>query len=326
MTLEIKIVEKFKTVLDEARSFLIVTHLQPDGDAIGSLLGLGLVLERLGKKVQMTWGEEDLIVPPQYAFLPSSKRFVSPKKVLKEVDCFVALDCASMDRLGLIEPLAKKTGCLVNIDHHPENSCFGQVNLGNETYSSTAEVLYDLFGELHVSIEPDVALCLYVGIVTDTGRFQYSNTNERVFKIAAELVKYGVNPNRVFQNVYENASFSTIKLLGLVLSRSRLIKDKEVVYAVLTDEDIKRTGAELAESENFIDYLRAVKNARLAILFKPVKNRELRVSLRSKNNLDVGAIARMFDGGGHVNAAGFTSPYDLEETLQKIIDLMEKQS
>lgn len=324
MGIDRTVLEQIKSVFREGRKFFHATHVQPDGDAIGSLLGLSLVLESLGKEIYMSCGDANDVLPPQYRFLPSADKIVFPGQARSDFDCFIALDCAGIDRLGPLETLAKDSPCLINLDHHPHNSLFGTINLIDETYSSSSEILYRLLKELGVAFTPNVALCLYVGLVTDTGRFQYSNTSMRVFQVATELVELGVDPNYVFQNVYENVPFSALRLLGLVLSRSQLDAEKELVYSVLTDEDLKATGASLGETENFIDYLRAVRNARLAIIFKPTDQNGLKVSLRSKNELDVGKIARDFGGGGHVNAAGFTSPYGIDETIRRIISLMEK--
>lgn len=316
---------QIESLFHKHQKFLLATHLQPDGDAIGSLLGLGLALIDMGKEVQMSWAEEGSEVPPQYAFLPSINKIVTPKQINIDFDCIISLDCANTDRLGELESLVKSSRCLVNLDHHPQNSMFAKINLVDETFSSCAEILFVLFRALKIKITPDIGQCLYTGIVTDTGRFQYNNTNRRVFETAARLVELGVNPNQIFQEVYENASFPSLKLLGSILTRSKLLPDKKIVYTVLTDEDLAETGALLTETENFIDYLRSVKGVRLAVLFKQSRRDGLRVSLRSKNKLDVGAIARSFNGGGHYNAAGFTSSYSIEETIDKIVALMEKQ-
>lgn len=320
-------------LIEQEKRFIVATHIQPDGDALGSLLGLGLWLRKIGKDVSMTWGEE-IKVPSQYAFLPGINLLSQPQTVAESVGddprvvpslptepsaTFIVVDCASIERLGILQKEAKKAQNLVNIDHHPGNTKYGTINLIDEKTSSSAELVYKAiksFAPRPSLLDHDIALCLYTGIVTDTGRFQYSNTNENTFKIALELLQYGISPNYIFQNVYENLSFASLQLLGRILDKAKVYPTAPFIYTSITQQDLQETKAIIEETENFVDYLRAVGETKVAAIFKEMPNSKIKVSMRSKNEIDVGELARKFGGGGHRNAAGFTSDKDIEGTLE----------
>lgn len=307
------------------KSFIIATHIQPDGDGLGSVLGLGLWLRKIKKEVFMSWGEE-IKVPPQYAFLPGINLLCRPSLIHHPSSLnFIAIDCASIERLGVLRSAAEKAQNFVNIDHHPGNTRYGKINLIDEKTSSSAELVYKVIkvagrkSQVASYLDKDIALCLYTGIVTDTGRFQYSNTNESTFKAALELLQYGVSPNYVFQNVYENLSFPSLQLLGRILDRAKVCEEASLIYTSITQQDLKETGTKAEETENFVDHLRAVQGSRVAVIFKETPDAKIKASLRSKNEINVGEIARKFGGGGHRNAAGFTSDKDIPETLKILV-------
>jgi bifunctional oligoribonuclease and PAP phosphatase NrnA len=307
-----------KAVADALREddrFLLVTHENPDGDALGSLLATKLALEQLGKDVVMyLYGEAPL--PREYAFMPLDElQRKLPEDWRERV--LVTLDCANESRIGPeAEPLE---GALlaIDIDHHHDNTRFGELNLVGVDASSTGEVLRDLFAELGVELTPEIAEALYIALVTDTGRFQYTNTTPRALRLAAELVEAGADVHRVFQWVYETVQFTKLKLLARALERAQIYDGGRVVISYLLRSDFADIGAAEAYSEGIIDYLRAVEGADMAALIREPprsKGPTRRVSLRASNDeLDVSAIARKSGGGGHRQAAGFSSDASIEE-------------
>ena len=315
--------ESVADLINTETKFILGAHVQPDGDAIGSLLGLGLLLMGLGKEVFMSWGEP-ISAPPQYSFLPGIELLKDPSLCPSDIDNFIALDCATIDRLGVLAKVAKKTKNLVNIDHHHETERFGTVNILNEQSSSTSDLLLDIANALSLKLNKDIATCFYVGVVTDTGRFQYSNTTADTFRAAEELLGYGVEPNQIFQNLYERTSFEYVKLQGRLLERAQLVKDQGLIYTWILQDDFRETNAKMAETENLIDSLRSVKGIRVAAVLKQMGNEKFNVSLRAKGEVNVSKLAEQFGGGGHPNAAGFKSAAGFEKTLESLIEALKE--
>jgi bifunctional oligoribonuclease and PAP phosphatase NrnA len=310
--------EKVVAALAAAGTVTVATHINPDGDAIGSLLGASLGLRAVGKATLASWGDRPAKVPEAYAFLPASNSVVQPEEV-PATDVFLALDCGGADRLGDLEPTAAAAGCSINIDHHPGNDLFGTLNVVVEDASSTAEIVVRLLEDLGAPIDRDIATCLYTGIVTDTGRFQYANATPEVLVLAAGLLRKGVDAPRIAQEVFESAPFNSLKLTGIVLERARLDEDMGFVYSWLTLDDLNATGVEAEETDKLIDSVRATRAADVAAMFKERPDGTYRVSLRSKGPRSVGVIARANGGGGHELAAGFTVS-DVATGVKLILD------
>lgn len=291
--------------LAAADDVAVACHVNPDGDALGSLFAAAEGLKRLGKKTYTSWGDERAEVPFNYRFLPGADTVVQPSDV-PETDAFLALDCGAVDRLGSLEPLALKNERLVNIDHHPGNDEFGTMNIVVQTASSTAEIVTFLLRDLGVEIDAHIATCLYTGLVTDTGRFQHPNATPDTLRLAADLLAYGVSAPTVAEEVFESAPFGYLKLAGRVLDRAELFESERFVYSFVTQEDLSATGVGLDETEKLIDLVRSTRAADVAALFKEQPDGSYRASLRSRGP-SVGAIARAHGGGGHELAAGFTA-------------------
>ena len=299
--------------------FLLTTHENPDGDALGSLLAAKLALDQLGKDdVMVLYGDSPL--PGEYAFMELDdllRRW--PDDAAERV--LVALDCANESRIADPEILGR-VPLVLDIDHHHDNTRFGQVNLIDATASSTGEVLRDIFRELGVQLTPEIAEALYIALVTDTGRFQYTNTTPKALRLAAELVEAGADVHRVFQGVYESVQFAKLKLLARALERARVYEGGAIVVSYLLRTDFAEVGAAEPYSEGIIDFLRAVEGAEMAALIRePPRKRPdgplRRVSLRaSVDELDVSAIARKSGGGGHRQAAGFSSDASIDEITE----------
>jgi len=312
-----------QAVADAIRSndrFLLVTHENPDGDALGSLLATKLALDQLGKdSVMYLYGDAPL--PKEYGFMELSGIVRDPPPDAGE-RVLVALDCANETRIGPDLTLIEDALLTLDIDHHHDNSRFGDLNLVVGDASSTGEVLRDLFSELGVELTPEIAEALYIAVVTDTGRFQYANTTPKALRLASELVEAGADVHRVFQGVYESIEFAKLKLLGRALDRAQVYEGGRLVVSHLLRTDFTELNVAEAYSEGIIDFLRAVEGAEMAALIREPPRREgppRRVSLRASNDeLDVSAIARKSDGGGHRQAAGFSSDASVEEITEFI--------
>src|ERR671930_215280 len=294
--------------------FLLTTHENPDGDALGSLLAAKLALNQLRKDTVMVL-HSDAPLPGEYQFMPLTElKRRWPDDVSERV--FIALDCANESRIADPEVLGR-VPLSIDVDHHHDNTRFGQINLIVPDASSTGEVLRDLFRELDVELTPDLAEALYIALVTDTGRFQYTNTTPKALRLAAELVEAGADVHRIFQGVYESVQFAKLKLLARALDRAQVYEGGAIVVSYLLRTDFADVGAAEPYSEGIIDYLRAVEGADMAVLIREPPREDgptRRVSLRaSVDELDVSAIARKSGGGGHRQAAGFSSEASIEE-------------
>jgi phosphoesterase RecJ-like protein len=309
-------------VLRDADAVIVATHVNPDGDAIGSTLGASLALRSLGKRTYPTWGTPGLKVPFSYRFLPGADSFVQPHEVPDD-GVFLALDCGAGDRLGVLEERALASSCIVNVDHHTGNSNFGKLNVVVPTASSTAELVTHLITDAGAEIDRDIATCLYAGVVTDTGRFQYGNSSPEVLRLAADLLERDVPAVEIAQEVFESAPFGYLKLVGRVLDRAVLHEDVRFVYSWLKLSDLDETGVGLDETEKLIDQVRATRSAEIAAMFKEQPGGTYRVSLRSKGPTSVGAIARAHGGGGHELAAGFTAA-SVEDAVAAIVDALRQ--
>jgi bifunctional oligoribonuclease and PAP phosphatase NrnA len=304
--------------------FLITTHENPDGDALGSILAAKLALEALGKDAVMyLYGQVPL--PAEYGFMEMHDlRRELPDDAEERV--LLALDCANESRLGRdYAELLERSPLIVDIDHHHDNTRFGTINVIVPDASSTGEIVRDLLRLLDIDLTPEIAEALYIALVTDTGRFQYTNTTPRALRLAAELVEAGANLQRVFQGVYESVEFAKLKLLARALERAEVYDGGRLVISYLLRNDFLEVGAVEPYSEGIIDYLRAVEGSDMAVLIREPPTRggpKHRVSLRSRSDeLDVSVIARKAGGGGHRQAAGFSSELQIPE----IIDLLRTE-
>lgn len=297
--------------------YLILTHLHPDGDAIGSLLALALVLTQNGKKAQPLCKDG---VPDYLSFLPGANRVIAQLPDDGDWDVVVYLDCGAEDRAGEeFVPARFGRSVIVNIDHHIQETPFGHLFWVDSSMSSTCEMLYHIFCEKGLALTPDIATCLYTGISTDTGSFQYSNANERVLRIAADLSAAGANPHYIATQVYESTSPERLLLLGRVLATLSYHAGKAVAVARLTSQMLREVGANSDDSEGFVNMLRQVRPVKIAVLLKEdSESGVVRVSLRSKESYDVAAFSRRFGGGGHVNAAAFKVHGNIEE-VEKVV-------
>jgi phosphoesterase RecJ-like protein len=310
-----------KSVADAIRAndrFLVVTHENPDGDALGSMLATALGLRALGKDVVM-YLSGNAPTPAEYRFLDLvDVRRELPEDLEERV--LLAVDSANERRIGEENTGVDRARLVVNVDHHHDNSRFGDVNLIVPGASSTSEIVRDILRELDVALTPEIAAALYVGLVTDTGRFQYTNTTPKALRLAAELVEAGADVHGIFQHVYETVQFSKLKLLARALERAQLFEGGGLVVSYLLKDDFGAVGAEEPYSEGIIDSLRAVEGSEMvALIREPPRNEgpARRISLRSSHDeVDVSAIARKLGGGGHRQAAGFSSELPISDIVE----------
>ena len=311
-----KIIDRIFEIIREHKTFCIVGHIRPDGDCIGSQLGLALALRNDGKKVTV-WNQD--AIPLKYKFLIGDGLIEKPKRGEK-FDCVIATDCASYERLGTVGDCIKERKTLINIDHHESNTRYGDVNWISPREPSTGELIYRLLKVARWPITKPIADLLFTAISTDTGSFQYSTTRPGTFHAGAELVTRGANLAKICDEVYQSYPLSRVKLLKHVYSKFRLADNDQIAWFWLKKEDFTRTGAESDDTEGLIDHIRAIEPVVVACVFEELEPKLTRISLRSKNaRVNVDEIAAQFGGGGHPAAAGARIPGTPLAVQRKVI-------
>ncbi len=296
-----KIIERILDAIRPCQTFCVVGHIRPDGDCIGSQLGLTLALRNEGRSV-VCWNEDS--VPQKLSFLDPDGVIQKPKGG-QSFDCVIATDAATYERLGRVVGFIKERKLLVNIDHHASNSRYGDVNWVSAHAPSTGELIYQFLRQARWPISPQIADCLFTAVSTDTGSFQYPTTRPTSYHVAGELVKRGANLEKICHEVYQSYPISRVRLLQRVYNRFRLAHDNQIAYFWLKQTDYSRTGADKADSEGLIDHIRAIEPVVVACVFEEMEPELTRISLRSKTTkVDVNKIASQFGGGGHAAAAG----------------------
>src|SRR3954454_8133516 len=314
--------------LAQADKLLLTTHENPDGDALGSLLSMHWILEQLGKDSVMFMSPDEFPLPWEYRDWTFDGLVGAPPEDIDE-RTVVFLDCGNIDRMP-VDFLQRDGVHIVNIDHHHDNTRFGTVNLVVPEASCTAEIVWQLARELGAVITPPIADALYVGLVTDTGRFMYENTGADAHRMAADLIESGVEPHVVYRRLFEDLPFRRLQLLQRALASVERHDEGVLTVAHLTKHDYEETGALETDSEGVVDHMRAVEGTRVAVLVRELlaDDREgmRKVSLRATDgSVDVSKIARSFGGGGHPQAAGFSTPTPYPELLTQLRDLVREQ-
>jgi len=295
------IIDRVLDTIREAKTICVVGHIRPDGDCIGSQLGLTLALRAEGKKV-VCWNQD--AVPAKYRFLDPGKDFEKPKSG-EEFDLVIATDCASYERLGSMTEFIQQRKQLVNIDHHESNTRYGDVNWVSPREPSTGELIYRLLKTARWPITKQIADLLFTAVSTDTGSFQYPSTRPGTFHVGAELVTRGANLAKICDEVYQSFPLSRARLLKHVYNKFKLTHGDRIAYFWLKKADLSRTGAETNDTEGLIDHIRAIEPVVVACVFEEIEPELTRISLRSKNkDVNVSEICGQFGGGGHPAAAG----------------------
>jgi bifunctional oligoribonuclease and PAP phosphatase NrnA len=310
--------EQIDQVLRKHQRFVVLGHVRPDGDALGSELALGLSLKKLGKDVRI-WNEEGML--DKYSFLPRANLLTKPPAGPEDVDVVVALDTAIQNRLGNTVAAIKSAKVWINIDHHPSNPGYGDLVYIDSSAPATGQILFELIKTQNLPIDRDIATNLYVAISTDTGSFQYPNTTARTFEIAAELIRAGVDVGQISQLTYENYPRRRVELLRELLGTMRFDANDRVASFKLSLATAKELGVLPEDNEGLIDHLRAIHGVIVAIFFEELSDGKVRVSMRSKSDqVNVCAICEKFGGGGHALAAGARVKGTLAEVEKKILE------
>jgi phosphoesterase RecJ-like protein len=324
--------EQILEIVNHATHVVLATHVHPDGDALGSLFGLGDILESQGKQV---FRYLDAPVSHLYDFLPGSRlgstdldaavQFADQAESAGGKVVAVALDCGDAERLGESKDRLLKISPFIVIDHHCGHRDFGDHLWLESDCSSTGEMVYELALAMDAKVSLDAAFCLYVAIVTDTGSFRYESTSPRTLRIAADLVGTGVRPDEVAERVYDNYTLPRLRLMEMVLATLEIYAGGQIGLIRVSAEMFAQSGASSEDVEGFVNYPRALRSVRVAVFLKESKEGMISVSLRAKGTCDVASIAADFGGGGHRNAAGFRfTDHSMEDVQKKVLDALKR--
>ncbi|MGI9032328.1 MAG: DHH family phosphoesterase [Acidimicrobiales bacterium] len=302
--------------ISSAQSLALACHQVPDGDALGSMLALHRLALAAGKQSVASW-PEPFVAGPHYGFLPGLDDATKPADFPDAPEVMVTFDCGSIERLGELGEAARAAGTLVVIDHHATNEGYGTIDLIDPDAAASAVIVRRLLACLGWGLDREAAICLYTGVVCDTGRFQYDNTTPEVFELAAELAGFALPIGAISRQLFEEHRMAYIRLAAAALARAELDPDRRFVATWVTAEDLARNGVILEETEGLIDLVRRTSEADVSCVLKEAPD-GTRVSLRAVSDVDVGAIATTFGGGGHRAAAGFSSDRPVAEVLDAI--------
>ncbi len=314
--------------LKKSRRVLLASHTNPDGDAIGSLVALGLALQRLEKEAVLY---NETPIPAVYRFLPMVDRVVRRIENPGRFDTAVILDCGTLERIGEAAKQVSTLPVILNIDHHVTNTGFGHQRIVDETACATAEILFRIIRRLGVEMDASIAAAIYTGILTDTGSFRFSNTNQASFAICEKMVGLGVDPYRIAKQVYGTYSLGRIKLLNMALDSIELAPNGKLSMMVLTREMLEETGTRPEDSDGLINYARSIEDVKVAALIQENENGaaeaahgpRYHVSLRSDGSVDVSRFAAAYGGGGHASAAGYSVDGRLSKIKSDLIRLAD---
>ena len=310
------------------RQILVASHAEPDGDCLGSLIALGLALSKLDKSVTMFNSSP---IPAVYRFLPGVERVVKQIKEPKEFDLAIVLDCGDLARVGGDVSVVDQIPIVINIDHHVSNTGFGDVQLIDTGACATAEIVYRLIKALKIPFDKSIATAIYLGILTDTGSFRFSNTNPAAFAVSKAMIDIGVEPHAVAQRVFGTYSLGRIKLLNMALNSIEISENGKLSLMTISRSMLNSTGTSTEDIDGMINYARRIEDVKVAALIHEIKNgagkfanmNRYHVSLRSDSTVDVAQIANKFGGGGHASAAGFQIESTLVALKEKIIRLAD---
>ncbi|MGD9235946.1 MAG: bifunctional oligoribonuclease/PAP phosphatase NrnA [Desulfobacterales bacterium] len=320
--------EQILQLIKSRERILVASHAEPDGDCLGSLVALGLALNKLDKTITLFNSSP---IPAVYRFLPGVEGIVRQIKEAEEYDLAIVLDCGDIARVGEDSSVVEQIPIVVNIDHHVSNTGFGDLQLIDTDACATAEIIYRLIKALEIPFDKAIATAIYLGILTDTGSFRFSNTNPAAFAISKSMIDIGVEPYTVAQRVFGTYSLGRIKLLNLALNSIEISENGKLSLMTISRSMLNSTGTSTEDIDGLINYARRIEDVRVAALIHEIKNgagkftnmNRYHVSLRSDSSVDVAKIANKFGGGGHTSAAGFQIESTLVALKEKIIQLAD---
>lgn len=305
-------------LIESKNRFCITSHIRPDGDSLGSSLALYWTLKALNKQVDVLMRDQ---VPHAYSKLPGAEDVIRVSAIAPGYDAAFVIECSDIDRPGLVD-LDKQL--VVNIDHHSTTALFGTINWIDSTASAVGEMIYNLCKALGVSVNQQIAECVYTALLTDTGSFHYSNTTERTFKIASELVRKGVRPAQISQALFYSYPFSKIKMLGMALSSLNRDETGRIAWLVTTMAQMAEAGATEEDLDGIVNYPLAIGEVEVVAFFKEITPNVYRTSLRSKGDVNVARVAEKYNGGGHRNASGCTIRGDIKQITQQMVEHLQE--
>jgi phosphoesterase RecJ-like protein len=305
-------------LIEKNNTFAITSHIRPDGDSLGSSLALCWILRGLGKDAEVIMCD---MVPHSYSRLPGANEVRVVKDVDRAYDAVFVIECSDVTRPGLP---SLKDQFVVNIDHHSTTLLFGNLNWIDSTAAAVGEMIYNLAKAIGSKINPEIASCVYAALLTDTGSFHFSNTTERTFKIASELVRHGAQPAKLSQAIFYNYPYAKVQLTGAVLSTLKRDDSGRIAWITMTKEAMDETGANEDDSDGIISYPLTIGDVEAVAFFRELATQTYRISLRSKNRVNVARVAEQFGGGGHANAAGFTIKANYEQLSREVIEKLKE--
>jgi phosphoesterase RecJ-like protein len=309
--------------LGTARRVALACHINPDADALGSMLGLAGYLSSRGAEVVCSWGNQPFQHPRWMSVLDGAGFLVEPRKFPEAPELLVALDTAAPERLGMLAANAERATQVIVLDHHQTNPGFGSILVLDPSASSTAELVFRLVERMGGGLTDTAAACLYAGLVTDTGRFQYEATTPETLRVAAELRRYRFDHARMSQALFEDNSLASLRVVGAALARVAHDVEGDLVWTYITQSDLARESAAITDTDDLIDAVRTAREADVAAVLKQQRDGRFKVSLRSRGKTDVGSAALAFGGGGHRLAAGYTSARGVEETVRALVESLK---
>ncbi len=306
------------TEITASQSFLVTSHVNPDGDAIGSALGMTAMLRAMGFEAEPVLHDS---VPRKYKFLCDEVEILTRKQIKddRHFDAIIILDAGAYDRIGTIRDLVKPGMKIINIDHHGSNDAFGDAAWVESKYCSTCEMLVELADALSVKLSTCAAQALYTGLMTDTGRFRFPNTSENCLFTAAQLVRYGADPSFITDKIYFSNDLNTLSILGRVLSRISVAEHGLIAWSYMTRDELG------IDTEGFADYISSINGSMIAFFMTEIRSGFFKVSIRSNGDADVATIASSFDGGGHIKAAGFKISGELNDIVDRVLSACQTE-
>ncbi|MBS1791870.1 MAG: bifunctional oligoribonuclease/PAP phosphatase NrnA [Acidobacteria bacterium] len=305
-------------LIEKHSRFAITSHIRPDGDSLGSSLALAWILKGLNKDAEVIMCDS---VPHSYSKLPGADEVRVIRDIDRDYDAVFVIECSDVTRPGLP---SLKDQFVVNIDHHSTTALFGDLNWIDSTAAAVGEMIYNLAKAIGAKVSPEVASCVYAALLTDTGSFHFSNTTERTFKIASELVRHGAQPAKLSQAIFYSYPYAKVRLVGAVLSTLQRDESGRIAWITMSKEAMENSGASEDDSDGIINYPLTVGDVEAVAFFRELPNSTYRISLRSKNRVNVARVAELFGGGGHANAAGFTIKANFEELSQDVIEQLKE--
>lgn len=305
-------------LIEKHDRFAITSHIRPDGDSLGSSLALCWILRGLGKEAEVITRDS---VPNAYMRLPGSRDVRVVSDIDRTYDAVFVIECSDITRPGLP---GLRDCFVINIDHHSTTALFGDLNWIDSTAAAVGEMIYNLAKAIGAKVTPEIASCVYAALLTDTGSFHFSNTTERTFKIASELVRFGAQPAKLSQAIFYNYPYARMRLVGLVLSTMQRDETGRIAWISMTREAMESSGASEEDADNIINYPLTIGEVEAVAFFREMGNSTYRISLRSKNRVNVARVAEEFGGGGHNNASGFTIHADYDQLSRQVIEKLKE--